>query len=232
MENHEEPEKMGEQGQGEEGRPAQENLEKIVDIWHFEGPVQTTVCDFDGVMVNRFTVLSTNDFCAHYGVARERFDEVARRAAVGLDVGERTEMEYFTELADALSLGVSPDEIKSFFEAADAKNIMPNEEMYKWVRELSERGVSVIMATNVSRELATRLRAMGLYDVFEKQFFSYEMGVSKSDVHFWDRIFSDIGAKPEDVIFIDDNATNVSTAKKAGLEGIVFSGFAYLMREI
>ncbi|MFT6879619.1 MAG: HAD superfamily hydrolase (TIGR01509 family) [Arcticibacterium sp.] len=64
----------------------------------------------------------------------------------------------------------------------------------------------------------------GIPDVkslFKRAFFSYEMGLWKPDPEIYQEVLSEIRQKPEDVLFIDDNANNIASAAKMGFQTIL-----------
>ncbi|MFT7434437.1 MAG: HAD superfamily hydrolase (TIGR01509 family) [Psychromonas sp.] len=64
----------------------------------------------------------------------------------------------------------------------------------------------------------------GIPDVkslFKRAFFSYEMGLWKPDAEIYQEVLSEIRQKPEDVLFIDDNANNIASAAKMGFQTIL-----------
>ena len=56
--------------------------------------------------------------------------------------------------------------------------------------------------------------------LFDKCFYSYEMGSIKPDSSFFDKVLEVIEAEPSECIFIDDNAKNVAAAAKKGIVAI------------
>lgn len=54
-------------------------------------------------------------------------------------------------------------------------------------------------------------------DFFERIFLSYEMGVRKPHKEIFLQVVTDAGIRPEDSIFVDDNAMNIAAAEKLGM---------------
>ncbi len=192
----------------------------------------TILCDIDGVAVNRFTALSVKDFCAAYGIEPDAFNAAAGEAARGLDVGQKKESDYFSEIATRLSLDMTSGELQGYFAAADARNIRRNEPLYAWLEAAGRSGMTICAATNVSRELAGRLEGMGIYDVFRKRYFSCEIGAPKAERGFWAYVLADLVVAPESIVFIDDNKDNVAEAKASGIQGVVYHDFDELMQQL
>ena len=76
--------------------------------------ITTILCDFDGVMVNRFTELSVKDFCSASGIKQEDFARISQDAAQGWDTGQISTDQYFAALIEKLRLELTPVDMKKF----------------------------------------------------------------------------------------------------------------------
>jgi len=197
--------------------------------------IKAILSDFDGVMVNRFTALSVKDFCSAFaasGVKVDDFNKISSTSANGLDVGSKSEIEYFGNLVDGLKLNIAADELQNFFIDADRRNIRPDEQYCAWLEKKGSTDIVIGLATNVSKELAGRLDNGGFYKIFSKRFFSYKIGVSKQDERFWRYVIDDLKFEPHEIMFIDDNKNNIEAASAAGLQCFLYQGFDQLVSKI
>mgnify|MGYP003330420818 CR=1 FL=1 len=58
---------------------------------------------------------------------------------------------------------------------------------------------------------------MSLADTFKKTFFSYQMKVLKPAPEIYRRTIEGIGARPDEILFIDDSAKNIAGAEAQGI---------------
>jgi putative hydrolase of the HAD superfamily len=58
-----------------------------------------------------------------------------------------------------------------------------------------------------------------LEDLFDRAWYSYQMGLFKPDPEIFLRVLSEGNLVAEETLFIDDNAANVAAAEKVGLKG-------------
>lgn len=56
-----------------------------------------------------------------------------------------------------------------------------------------------------------------LSDIFEKCYFSYEMGMAKPDAEIFEAVLADAGVKAEECLFLDDGTKNIEQASKLGI---------------
>jgi putative hydrolase of the HAD superfamily len=86
------------------------------------------------------------------------------------------------------------------------------------VRALRQGGYGVHLGTNQERYRAAHMREVLGYDgLFDVSCYSWELGAAKPDLAFFTEAARRIGAEPEAILFIDDNAENVAAARAAGL---------------
>ncbi len=57
-------------------------------------------------------------------------------------------------------------------------------------------------------------------NLFNKAFLSYEMGLWKPDYKIYHTMLEETGYKAEEILFLDDNADNISAAKDLGIHTI------------
>lgn len=89
------------------------------------------------------------------------------------------------------------------------------------VRTAREIGLGVHLGTNQGEDRAAYMRDELRYDEhFDTCFYSCEVGFAKPDPRFFVRIAQSLAADPHTILFIDDRADNVDSARSAGLAGI------------
>jgi putative hydrolase of the HAD superfamily len=62
-------------------------------------------------------------------------------------------------------------------------------------------------------------------DAFDGSFFSCDMGITKTEVAFFERMLAELGNTLGDVYFWDDNPKNVKVAKHVGIRAEVYNSF-------
>lgn len=89
------------------------------------------------------------------------------------------------------------------------------------VHRLRAAGYGVHLGTNQAPHRSNFMRAtLGYDDLFDVSCYSYELGVAKPDPAFFHRAADCIGAGPGEILFIDDSAKNVESARSTGMPAI------------
>lgn len=60
---------------------------------------------------------------------------------------------------------------------------------------------------------------------FNGSFFSCDLGTTKTQAAFFERVLGELRCAPGDIYFWDDNPKNVTTARQAGIKAEVYTGY-------
>ncbi len=69
---------------------------------------------------------------------------------------------------------------------------------------------------------------MGFTRDFDTVFCSAEIGYKKPDTEFFMHILATLGADPSDIWYFDDAVENIESAKKIGINAILYNDIATL----
>ena len=90
------------------------------------------------------------------------------------------------------------------------------------IRSLRRRYPIYVLSNNnpVSRAYFCEMmkeRGLDPAEVFEKEFYSYEMHMLKPAREVYEHVVESISVKPEEILFIDDSSSNVEAAQAVGI---------------
>lgn len=89
------------------------------------------------------------------------------------------------------------------------------------VEALRGSGYGVHLGTNQEHHRATYMRRDLDFDQrFDVSIYSCEIGLTKPDPAYFERAVAMIGAAPDEVLLVDDNAANVDSARAVGLRAV------------
>lgn len=77
---------------------------------------------------------------------------------------------------------------------------------------------------DVTRSTYVR-RLVNLDGAFDGSFFSCDVGATKTEVAFFERVLGELSCIPGDVYFWDDNPKNVAVARQAGIRAEVYTAY-------
>lgn len=91
------------------------------------------------------------------------------------------------------------------------------------VAQLRSDGIRCCLATNQHAVRAEYMRS--LYDGhFDDQFYSCDVGALKPDSAYFSAVLERLDVPAQQVVFIDDTAANVATARQMGMDARLYTG--------
>lgn len=156
-------------------------------------------------------------FWAGYWSLRRPYDQGALSPAdywsrlVGTDVGDRL---------DAI-------------EAVDVASWShPYEETLALARRLAGRGTRLALLSNCPEPMAVAIDGMSWTDIVPDRFYSCRLGLTKPDPAIYQKVLTALGARPQDVTFVDDRPPNVAAAAGLGMRALLFTDPASLAADL
>ncbi len=101
-----------------------------------------------------------------------------------------------------------------------------DERLIAAIGRLRQRGLVCGLATSQERYRAAYMRAhMGFAEIFDRLFFSCEIGCQKPERAYYEHIQQALQLDGECILFWDDLADNVAAARKCGWQAEQYLGF-------
>ena len=102
------------------------------------------------------------------------------------------------------------------------EEVVPTAEL---IKELKEQGYRLLVLSNMSKEYIEFLRKFPVFDYFDEQVVSCEIGLGKPDRRIYEYLIEHCGVEPSETIFIDDRKENVDAAAEVGLATMHFDRY-------
>jgi putative hydrolase of the HAD superfamily len=91
------------------------------------------------------------------------------------------------------------------------------------IEDLAAAGLPLAMLSNAPDELAEAISALPIAAHFGHLIFSCQLKTAKPDPQCYGRALARMGARPGEVIFLDDRSENVTAAAALGLRSVHFT---------
>jgi putative hydrolase of the HAD superfamily len=184
---------------------------------------QALLIDLDGVL-RRWDPVPMIAVEVEYGLKPAALLETAMawdiyRPAV---TGEITDAEWMRLVAERLPVGL--DKATEAVARWQSYRGEVDPEALAFVREVRAGGRRVGLATNATDRLRPDLDALGLTAEVDAVISSWELKIHKPAPEFYAGACELIGAKPEHVLFVDDDDRVIRGARAAGLSGYRWTG--------
>lgn len=138
---------------------------------------------------------------------------------------DRGLLEYDDYLQSTLEL--TPERlhntVRTFFRDWPTK-VTYYQDTISFIKELNERQIPIYLLSNAPAYFADYMADSDLLKSFSGVVFSGPVKMAKPDLNIYEYFFEHCHLKPEECFFIDDLPRNIEGAKKAGMDGIIFTG--------
>lgn len=132
--------------------------------------------------------------------------------------GETDLAELIGEILQARGLSVTFEELVDVWCRIDVDPVS-----LKFVQRAREAGLLTALTTNQQSYRGAYMQAtFGYEELFDRTFYSFELGVAKPDPDYFRAVVDALGVRPEEAVFVDDMRSNVVGAREAGLRGVLF----------
>jgi putative hydrolase of the HAD superfamily len=179
--------------------------------------------DLDGLVIRPRHKYFSEKYSEEYGIPLEIiltfFKGEYKRSAIGeVDIKEVLP-EYLTKWDWK---GTVDEFLKYWF--VGEKDV--DEKVLEVVRGLRQKGVKVyLVSNNEVRRAKYLMEDVGLVKEFDGSFFSCNLGVTKSDPKFFEKVVKGLHVRPGEVEYWDSDPKNVDVAKSVRIRGRVYESF-------
>ena len=169
---------------------------------------------FNGMYILKQFCESEEDCQLLASVVYEKWNE--------LDKGTIDYNEYIEQTIDKIPDRLE-DTVRTFFRDWP-HHLLPIEDTLRFIDELKSRNIPVYLLSNAPTHFADWAASYEPPRKFDGIVFSAPLKMAKPDPEIYEYLFETYKLKPEECFFIDDLSANIETAKKLGMDGIVFTG--------
>jgi putative hydrolase of the HAD superfamily len=195
-----------------------------------KGMIKAIVFDFGGVLaeegfreglkaIGQKNGLNPDDF---YAMASELVYQT------GYVTGVSDEYEFWHAVRGKTGVAGSDKELRSEV----LKRFILRPEMLKYVEQIRSSGLMTAILSDQTNWLDEINRNTPFFHYFDYVFNSFNLKKGKRDPSIFRDVSSEMGVRPEEVLFVDDNIENIKRAFCEGLKAIHFKDMDSLQKEI
>jgi putative hydrolase of the HAD superfamily len=166
------------------------------------------------VMIEERTGLSTRALL-------DAFDVTRPARSVGAHADEEGNIRAVLQAA---GVDPSPDlvaELAELVEITLATGVHLFDDSIPVLRELRTRGLSTAIVSNCDHATRAEVERLGLYEEVDAVVLSFEVRVAKPDPEIYRAALDAVGARPEEAVFVDDQARYCEGAEAIGIRSLM-----------
>lgn len=146
-------------------------------------------------------------------------DEIAQAEGPRTMTGQADLEHSLTRVLDRHAVALEVEQVMDAWH-----NIELHAEVVDGVRKLAGRDLVLALTTNQNAPRAAWMRENLPYDeLFDAQFYSCEIGLTKPDLAYFSHVLDTLGLLPAETLFLDDTPVNVESAAGLGLRAELFA---------
>jgi putative hydrolase of the HAD superfamily len=139
------------------------------------------------------------------------------------DLAELDAPGYWRQVGRSLGRGYNAAEISELTRLDLAAWLRPQAGTVALIEDLAAAGLPLAMLSNAPDELADAISGLPVAAHFGHMIFSCQLKSAKPDPECYGRALARIGARADQVIFVDDRSENVAAATALGLQSVHFT---------
>jgi putative hydrolase of the HAD superfamily len=167
------------------------------------------------------------------GVERERFEPVLWALRGEYDRGIMSAREYFREVLSQLGVVMEDEDLDEIAEIdfASWRNI--NNETVTLMEDVKNVGYTLGILSNMPHEFLIWARKnLPVFSLPQISLFSCEVNLIKPEEAIFRKLLSLFGVESGELVFFDDNAENVKSARALGIEAFLWKTCENARREL
>ena len=158
------------------------------------------------------------------GLSAEKLDPLYWADRHAFDEGKLTGETYWRGVLQKAGIALSPEAVAELMEWDARMWITPNPAMLSWATSLKARGILAAILSNIGDTVSKAIeREADWLSRFDLYVWSYQLRIAKPDPAIFRYTLDQLGARPDESLFIDDRVENVNAAIALGMQSLVFT---------
>lgn len=195
--------------------------------------IRAVILDYGEVLCFRPKPDALHRMAKVFGVEPARFLELYGGSRDPYDQGMITAEEYWEGFARRAGVSFDHKLIQQLRNLDTEMWSSTNPEMLQWVAMLDEAGLTTALLSNMQHDMTAYARKnFPWLTHFDHQILSCELRLIKPDPAIFHESIERIGARPEEILFVDDRQANIDGARSTGITAIRFESTKQLREEL
>ena len=191
--------------------------------------IKTIILDWGGVITRGRHTRAVIDLLEQKYNIHIDDDSFSRDLMLPMDEGLEGLSDFRGRFRERYNIDIDEEELYSIL----GRGILINEEVVDFIKNLKPKYRLLMLSDNnfpTIKHLQDEFSE--IMDLFEKKYFSSELGITKPDESLFEYLIADSAINPEEAVFVDDKLANTMAAQKAGLKTICFENTNQFKQEL
>jgi putative hydrolase of the HAD superfamily len=149
------------------------------------------------------------------------------------DRGDLKGHAFWHKIAEGAQIVLTPDQLTALINADTDLWGLINPPMLDWVQRLQHAGIRTGILSNMPDAMEAGLRARHPWiESFDHNTWSHAVNLAKPEPEIYRHAAEGLATPPENILFIDDRAENITAALAVGMQAIQYTDHAAFEQEM
>lgn len=159
-------------------------------------------------------------FAQIFGIDPQILSKVRKAHLHEAMTGKYSVPDFFRDVSTLSGIEL-PNDVADIWIKATLPEIKVNQQLLQWIDKVRAE-LTMVVFTTISPLRLLIDQKLELFQHFDEQFLSTDLGMTKSDLRFYQYALDKMQIQPEDVLLIDDSPRNINIAESLGLNALLF----------
>lgn len=194
--------------------------------------IKTIIFDNNGVLTTSDKEVRTvKNIFSSVGVYKKGAERIWELESKLVDIGKVTNREFLENFLERF--GFKKEAVTDELMELYLKSYKPKADVQEFAKELRKK-YELAMLTNFGKSFDVLYKKWGIDKIFdeEKIYVSCKIGMIKPNDDIYLYTLEKLNRRPEETVFIDDRSANIETARRLGMNGILFKNLEQLQKDL
>jgi len=187
--------------------------------------------DLGGVVVNWHNSWLIQEVSEKFQLKQDELSKEFEKNLADISTGRIIEKEFWYNIGKELESPKLMNSEEHLLDKIFRKRVSLNNPMIELSRNLSQKGITVGILSNIEHVIYSVVNDLLSLDHFKHKFLSYKIGYLKPEPEIYRYVIDNIPFQKEELFFIDDLKSNVESARSEGIDSVQYFDFNELMKE-
>jgi len=184
--------------------------------------IKAVLLDADGVVVRPEKIFSQR-MHEEYGVPENELQEFFRGKFQQCLVGKADVKELLADKIEKWGWQGTVGQLLQYWFSNESQT---DQRVIDVIKQLKQKGYRVYLATNQEKNRTEYFKTqMGFGKLFDGIFSSAYVGYRKEEPEFFKHVMQNLNVQPEEIVFWDDSARHIASAKSLGIQAYLYKDF-------
>lgn len=145
-----------------------------------------------------------------------------------LKVGKKSMKTFWQFVAKESPKEINPNKLREIYN----KSIYVKKEVLKLIGDLRKKYKVILLANDSDDDYMIKTKKLKLNKVFDKLYYSSQLGTSKPDKEIFEYVLKDQKVSPGEALFIDNQENNIKTGGALKINSILYKNLPQLQKDL